>query len=107
MGLINGIAFFTFLIFASIRLSSAAVISGETAAVAGATAGAIIVPPVIAQALTGSKVEVTIEAYTETIPLSKPKELSVEGWLRIPPDERRSTGFFLGGPSVLYRLTQQ
>ena len=80
---------------------------GEVAIVAGATAGSMIIPPVAAQALTYSVIDVKVEAYTESLPLDRDPKMRLDQWLNLPLNHRRSASFALGGPSALHRTLQQ
>lgn len=57
---------------------------GEVAVIAGATAGAMIVPPVAAQAMTYSVIDVKVETYTESLPLARDPQMTLEQWLKLP-----------------------
>lgn len=86
--------------------ASAAITGGEVATVAGVGAALIAVPPVVAQAMTYSKIDVKVEAYTETLPINRPPANTKMEW-NASPDQTRNHPFKLGGPSALHALMKR
>lgn len=82
----------------------AVITGGEAALITGAAAAASLLVPATAQALTKSEVHVDVEVFRETIPLSQPTNMTMQLWMTLSPEQRRSDPFKLGGETALQRM---